>query len=136
MSEGFLLGLLFKIASSLLTTIAKAGVQSLLQQTPVIKAIDATCESFPDLEPLRHTLENWCKSKAFAQILEQVKAGSRSISQDHVITSFIEVGSFYAGDNTRASAEQVLNTFAAKLEEQLYSTNAGVYYQSLHKYMH
>jgi tetratricopeptide (TPR) repeat protein len=131
MSEGFLLGLLFKIAPSLLTTVAKAGVQSLLQQTPVTKAINATCESFPDLEPLRHTLENWCKSKDFAQILEQVKAGSRSISQNDVITSFNEVGSFYTGDNTRASAEQVLNTFAAKLEEQLYVTDdSGAYYHA------
>ena len=117
MSEGLLLGLLFKIAPSLLTAAAKASLHSLLQQSPVTNAIDKTCATFPELEPLRHTLSTWCKSDAFVQILEQVKAGSRSISQEYVITSFVEVGGFYAGDDTYALAEQILNTFAVNLEE-------------------
>jgi tetratricopeptide (TPR) repeat protein len=129
MSEGFLLGLLFKIAPSLLTAIAKAGVQSLLQQTSVTKAIAATCDSFPNLEPLRQTLESWCKSDTFAQLLEQIKAGG-SISQDNVITSFIDDGGFFAGDDSRALAEQVLCTFATNLQKQLYSTDAGTYYHA------
>jgi len=128
MSEELLLGLLFKIAPSLLTTVAKAGVHSLLQQSPVTKAIEATCATFPELEPLRHILETWYKSDAFVQILAQVKAGNRNISQEDVITSFIRVGGFYAGDDTHGSAEQVLNTFAAKLEEQLYDTKQGIYF--------
>ena len=127
MSEGLLLGLLFKIAPSLLTAAAKASLHSLLQQSPVTNAIDKTCATFPELEPLRHTLSTWCKSDAFVQILEQVKAGSRSISREYVITSFVEVGGFYAGDDTYALAEQILNTFAVKLEEYLYASKEGLY---------
>jgi tetratricopeptide (TPR) repeat protein len=127
MPDGILVSLLFKIAPSLLATAAKAGFHSLLQQTPVVKAIEATCATFTELEPLRQTLENWCRSDAFAQMLEQVKAGSRDISHDDVITSFIKIGGFYAGDKTRSLAEQVLYTFAVKLEEQLYGSDAGTY---------
>lgn len=76
MPEGILVSLLFKIAPSLLTTAAKAGVQSVLKQSSVTKAIEATCVIYPELEPLRHTLSTWCESKRFGEILEQIKAGN------------------------------------------------------------
>lgn len=130
MPDGILVSLLFKIAPSLLTAAAKAGVQSLLQQSSVTKAIEATCAIYPRLDPLRYTLSTWCESKRFDKILGQIKAGNPDISQETVITSFIEDGGFYAADDTRVLAEQVLNTFAVKLQEQLYGSDQGTYFLS------
>jgi hypothetical protein len=65
MAGELILGLLFKIAPSLLTTAARTGINSLLKESPVTEAIEGTCITFPALEPLRQTLENFSYSNLF-----------------------------------------------------------------------
>jgi tetratricopeptide (TPR) repeat protein len=127
MATEILLELLLKTAAPLLGHIAKTGVGALVRVPPVSKAIEATAEGFPLLPALRYTLSTWCASEGFVRILERVKAGSRDMSQEAVVDSFIGAADFFAGDNSRLLAEQILNTFLLKLEQQLYATNDGLF---------
>jgi tetratricopeptide (TPR) repeat protein len=119
--------LLLKIATPILVQTAKAGLGALAQRPPVSKAIEATAASFPFLPALGFTLGSWCESQAFLKILEDVKDGRRDFSQDAVIDSFIKVGGFFAEDDTHVLAQQVLESFLIKLEQNLYGSKDGLF---------
>ena len=129
MPNDFLLGLLFKTAHSLLSMFAKEGVQALLKQSPVAKAIDDTCKNFPEIDALQFSLTAWCESTTFRQILQEIKDGNRDIALEDVVASFIGAG-FHAGEKTQELAEQVLCAFAAKLEEQIYGSDQGLHFHA------
>jgi tetratricopeptide (TPR) repeat protein len=126
MSEPILLSLLVNIATSAVWDGVKYGAEGLLHQPPVSRAIDDTVSAFPDIEDLCSTLAGWCATDALCRLTERVQAGERHLTNDAVISSFIEVSGFYAGEETETLAQRIITKFFEKLEEALYASDQGL----------
>jgi len=126
MSGDMLIGLLWKMAPSLLLKASGEGLKKLVEEPPVAKAITATGNDFPGIEGLQYTLTTWCDSVEFRDLLERVRAGERNLTDANVVSAFITVSSFYAGQETVALAQQVIETFVQKVVEELYTASGGL----------
>ncbi len=123
MSAGVITGLLGKAA----VEIGKRGYKKLTEETSLSKAIEETVGAFTSIE-IREALISWSKSEAFAALIESLKAGDRDLSDETVVSSFVQVGGVYVGsdEETRAVAQEVVTQFVKNLEREVYDAPGGV----------
>ena len=89
------------------------------------RAVAATADEFPTLE-VRDTLKRWSESDEFADLFDRFKRGNRSITNDAIIDSFIQIGGFYNGGDTQSSAQAILIAFNHQLQEHIYNSEEGL----------
>lgn len=117
--------ILVKLAASLAVTGIKAGYQKLTTSPAFKKATDETKAAFPEIE-LGPALRKWCESQQFEVLISSMSAGGRAFADDSIIDPFIGTGEFYAGENTRSMAGQVLALFFQKLEAEIIRSPDGL----------
>lgn len=99
------------ILTSVLTFAAKVGfnrAKKLFEETPVQRAAAATAADFPNCE-VAPAFKKWCESDNFADLLDALTRGDRSITTASIVTSFIKTTEFFNGDDTESTAESILN---------------------------
>lgn len=121
---------LSKILGTLAAMIAKRGLKNLLAEPPLSLAISKTAESFPEIERVDDALKTWCESKGFSDILHNFEAGDRSVVDESIVHSFIEVSEFHLDDKTTEKANEILETFFAALEQEILKSEWGPILQS------
>jgi tetratricopeptide (TPR) repeat protein len=126
LENSILLGLLGKLAPTLLLMVGEHGIKKLLKQSPIQRAIQATADVFPRIENINYALTKWCQSGEFDSLLKELKDGKRGLTDDSVVSSFIETGDFFAGEETETLAGKVLLAFFRKLEDELYKSDYGL----------
>jgi HEAT repeat protein len=123
MSAGLVAGILRRITLDLV----KRGYRKITEASPLYKAIRATIEYLPEVEA-RPSLQMWCESDAFVDLLEAFKAGDRVLTDESVVRSFIESTDFYMGDatETQRAAKGVIAAFATRLQDEIYNSPRGM----------
>ena len=120
MTETFLTILVWKVGSSLLIDLTKRGLKRISEAPFFLSAVVATAENFPDFDNLHHLLKTFCDSDRFLNLLERLKSGERDLTDDILVSAFIETTGFYNGDTTHQSASEILHFFFQRLELSLY----------------
>lgn len=116
----------WRLVQPLLLAAGKHGIKKLLEEPPISRAIRTTAEAFPAIENVDQALASWCTSEDFLNLLRKLRAGERHLTDAAVVSSFIEHGGFYAAAQTESLAREILTTFLAKAEEELYGSDAGL----------
>lgn len=117
--------LLLKIAFPILSLIGKKGLEKLLEEPPVEKAIQVTSRAFPEYDGLYDQLSKWCISKEFGSLLEVLHYGQRDIADDYVISEFMRIADFESEDG-KEKAKEIIEYFEKALLTELYSTDQGI----------
>ena len=119
--ELFRLDLLLKLATTV-------GAR-VLKEEPMAKAIrlaiDATADEFTQMEGVRDDLRTWCDSDEFSDLFSRLQEGRIAPQAGDLVSSFVKTG-FFVQDQTDSVAENILDTFAQKLEDELYKSEFGM----------
>ena len=115
---------LTKLATSLSSSAVKTVYGSLTRSPSFERAILNVQSDFPELvvEP---SLNKWCENIAFNNILNSFKEGNRPPVEADIVSSYIEVGEFYAAENTESDAQKILIAFFSHLEREIYISTDG-----------
>jgi tetratricopeptide (TPR) repeat protein len=89
-------------------------------------AIDQTAAIYSEIGTLREALAKWTEGKGFEQLLERLKDGDRNLTDEDIVTSFIQTTDFYYGADTRVVASKILTVFVCQLTDQLYRSESGL----------
>src|SRR5436309_573600 len=123
MAEVTLTNLFWKVASSLLADAIKRGLKRISQVPFFLSAVTSTVLQFPGFENLHSTLKAFCDSDAFLKLLERLKSGERDLTDDKLVSAFVEETSFYNGDTTHQTASELLSFLLHQLEFELYRSS-------------
>jgi hypothetical protein len=119
--EAMPLDLLLKLATTV-------GAR-VLKEEPMAKAIrlaiDATADEFTQMEGVRDDLRTWCDSDEFSDLFSKLQEGRITPQAGDLVSSFVQTG-FFLQDQTDSVAENILDTFAQKLEDELYKSEFGM----------
>ena len=88
-------------------------------------AIDATADEFTKMEGVRDDLRIWCDSDEFSNLFSKLREGRIAPQASNLVSSFVKTG-FYLQEQTDGVAENILDTFAQKLEDELYKSEFGM----------
>ncbi len=119
--------LAWKMAKPALIAISKHGIKKLLEKDFLFEAVSSTAIAFPQFDALNHSLNQWCNSDEFLDILESFKEHNEKYTDEAVIDSFIKLGGLYTGDETNKNASNVLKFFFERIEKELFKTIEDLY---------
>lgn len=116
--------------TSLLTKAAVASgkreLKKLVEETPFSRAIRVTADAFPMIDGLTDVLQRWCQSNSFNELVDGLKGGTREVTDDHIIKTFIAETDFYMDEETSNYAEKILIGFAESLTKELLKMPDGL----------
>jgi hypothetical protein len=115
---------LIRLATTAALTTGKKLHKELTKLPPFKKAIRSTANDFPQIIVVP-SLEKWCESISFRDILESFEDGQRPTVEHDIVTSYIKNGEFYSAANTESDAQKVLASFFAHLEHEIYTSPEG-----------
>lgn len=130
MALELIVGILIKVAQELLTTKLAEGLDSLAQSSPVQNALKEMAAD-PEVDAQIVPLKKWAQSDEFAEMLDRIAAGERTLTDDAIAETFVEATGFYAGEATatRKAARALLHKFSEWIEYYLYESRSGRYLQ-------
>jgi tetratricopeptide (TPR) repeat protein len=117
----------WKIATPALIAIGKHGIKKLLEKDFLFEAVSSTAIEFPQFVALNHSLNEWCNSDEFIEILKSFKERNDKYADEAIIDSFVTVGGFHTGNETNSDASAVIKCFFNNIERELFKSIEGLF---------